>query len=299
MRLRQIEVFQAIYQAGSISGAARLLNVSQPNVSRILSHTEQQLGFRLFERTAKGLHVTLAGRQLLPHVEEVYHKLRDISELTRRMSDSGARVIHVGAAHAFGQMVVAPTIVDFNRQHSGLQIELMTEHFATLCNLVLENEVDFVLAFGQHVPANLLAEPLFQSNMVAVLPLSMKAPRIVSLAWLYQQGLVMMQSNDPLGKVLHRALKNQQLSSTGAMQIKTYSVIADMVLAGGGVGVVDLFTARCYEHRLQVVPIADSLPFEVMFLSRADMPQSRSTLALKKCLKQRCREIALPLQQSA
>ncbi|MEI8631900.1 LysR family transcriptional regulator [Vibrio sp. PP-XX7] len=47
MRLRQIEVFHAILQAGTISGAARLLHVSQPNVSRILTHAEQQLGFCL------------------------------------------------------------------------------------------------------------------------------------------------------------------------------------------------------------------------------------------------------------
>lgn len=50
MRLRHIEVFQAIVQTGSISAAARLLNVSQPNISRVLNHAEQQLGFALFER---------------------------------------------------------------------------------------------------------------------------------------------------------------------------------------------------------------------------------------------------------
>ncbi len=58
MRLRHIEVFQAIVQTGSISAAARLLNVSQPNVSRVLTHAEQQLGFALFERRAQGMVVT-------------------------------------------------------------------------------------------------------------------------------------------------------------------------------------------------------------------------------------------------
>ncbi|MFM2486846.1 LysR family transcriptional regulator [Celerinatantimonas yamalensis] len=299
MRLRQIEIFQAIYQAGSISGAARLLNVSQPNVSRILSHTEQQLGFSLFERHAQGMQVTQEGEMLIPQIEAVYEKLKEITALTKRLGENGAKTIHIGAAHAFGQMVVAPSVVDFRQQHPGLQIELMTEHFAALCQLVLAKDVDFALAFGQHVPARLFAEPLFQANMVAILPLDMPSSAMVTLKWLCQQGLIMMQPNDPLGEVLHRAMLRQRLSAQGTLQIKSYSVIADMVVAGGGVGVVDLFTARCYEHKLKVVPIADPLPFEVMFLSRADSPQSRATLALKTCLKTHCQQIAKPLQLSA
>ncbi|MDT9646790.1 LysR family transcriptional regulator, partial [Pseudomonas sp. JV245A] len=50
MRLRHIEIFQAIRQTGSISGAAQLLHVSQPAVTKVLQHAELQLGFPLFLR---------------------------------------------------------------------------------------------------------------------------------------------------------------------------------------------------------------------------------------------------------
>ena len=53
MRLRQIEVFHAVYTSGSISAAARALNVSQPSVSKVLRHTEVQLGLPLF-RLSRG-----------------------------------------------------------------------------------------------------------------------------------------------------------------------------------------------------------------------------------------------------
>ena len=53
LSLRQIEVFRAIMMAGSISGAGRMLHVSQPAVSRVLALTETRLGYPLFER-AKG-----------------------------------------------------------------------------------------------------------------------------------------------------------------------------------------------------------------------------------------------------
>ena len=62
MNLRQIEVFRAVMITGSVSGAARLLHVSIPAVSRLLSHTESRLGFLLFERVKGRLHAqTLVG----------------------------------------------------------------------------------------------------------------------------------------------------------------------------------------------------------------------------------------------
>ena len=50
MRLRHVELFQAVLQTGSLTAAAELLHISQPAASKILQHAEQQLGFALFSR---------------------------------------------------------------------------------------------------------------------------------------------------------------------------------------------------------------------------------------------------------
>ena len=56
MNLRQMEVFHAIMRAGSVTCAARLLNVTQPAVSTVLRHCETQLRVKLFDRTGGRLH---------------------------------------------------------------------------------------------------------------------------------------------------------------------------------------------------------------------------------------------------
>ena len=58
MRLRHIEVFHAVMQAGTVSGAAHLLHISQPAVTKVLQHAEAQLGFALFERVRGKFHPT-------------------------------------------------------------------------------------------------------------------------------------------------------------------------------------------------------------------------------------------------
>ena len=60
---------------GSISSAARSLCVSQPNVTRVLSHTEQQLGFPLFERVKGRLIPTKEAKLLLPEAETIHEQL--------------------------------------------------------------------------------------------------------------------------------------------------------------------------------------------------------------------------------
>jgi DNA-binding transcriptional LysR family regulator len=80
MRLRQIEVFHAVYSTGSMTSAAAMLNVSQPSVSKVLAHAEQQLGYLLFERLKGKLVPTPEAHRLFAHVSAVY---RDVDRLRR------------------------------------------------------------------------------------------------------------------------------------------------------------------------------------------------------------------------
>ena len=64
MRLRHIEVFHAIMQAGTISGAALLLHISQPAVTKVLQHCELQLGMPLFDRVRGKLYPTPEAQRL-------------------------------------------------------------------------------------------------------------------------------------------------------------------------------------------------------------------------------------------
>ncbi|WP_241609099.1 LysR family transcriptional regulator [Rosenbergiella australiborealis] len=296
MKLRHIEIVHAIVQSGSMSGAARLLNVSQPNISRVLNHAEQQLGFSLFERHHQGMFLTSEGQLLLPDILDIYEKLSVLSRHADKLKFSGD-VVKVGASHALGQSVMTPALVEYRRQVPHGSVELATGHFDNLCQDLLAGKIDFALAFGEQIDQGLLAEPIFQSSLVAILPKNYPCSDTVTLEWLSQNNLLMMQKNDPLGQVLHRNLSRLEITSYNSLLIKTYSMIADLVLAEEGVGIVDLFTACSYAGRINILPIAEPLPFEVMFVSRRDTPQSHSTLVFKQIIRGKLREISSVFQQ--
>jgi len=75
MRLRHIEIFHAVYSSGSVTKAAEILHVSQPSVSKVLAHAEQQLGYRMFDRVRGYLVPTTEAHHLHDQVIAVHDKL--------------------------------------------------------------------------------------------------------------------------------------------------------------------------------------------------------------------------------
>src|SRR6218665_3236605 len=93
--LRQIEVFRAVMITGSIRGASQLLFVSQPAVSRLVSHTEARVGFPLFERIRGRLFATPAAKKLFHEVEVVYAGVKRVNELARELSQHHQRILNL------------------------------------------------------------------------------------------------------------------------------------------------------------------------------------------------------------
>jgi DNA-binding transcriptional LysR family regulator len=75
MNLRHIEIFHAVYVNGSVSAAARALNVSQPSVSKMLRHAESCSAFQLFQRTSGGLVPTQDAHVLFTEVSEIQDRV--------------------------------------------------------------------------------------------------------------------------------------------------------------------------------------------------------------------------------
>src|SRR5262249_42480182 len=78
--LKQIEYFRAVMETGSVSGAATLLNVSQPNVSRMLKYTETRLGMPLFDRLKGRLQPTPEALALFREVQSLHAHLESLQE---------------------------------------------------------------------------------------------------------------------------------------------------------------------------------------------------------------------------
>lgn len=127
--------FLAVLREGSLSGAARMLGLTQPSVSRHIDTLEEALGKRLFLRTQRGLAPTDAALELQPYAEAL--ALTSAALLRAASGASGDAItgtVRVSASEVVGVEHLPPILTGLRRQHPGLTVEL-----------VLSNRVDDLL----------------------------------------------------------------------------------------------------------------------------------------------------------
>lgn len=100
MEIRQLEAFAAVYAAGSVTAGARLLDRSQPMVSRQIQDLEHQLGFLLFTRTRPQVTLTEQGKQLYEEVRHVLAGLQQLESRSREIAQGAVRPLRLAATYA-------------------------------------------------------------------------------------------------------------------------------------------------------------------------------------------------------
>ena len=111
--LRQLEIFAAIYQEGTVTRAARRIGLSQAATSQALAELENQLQRRLFDRNGRRIVWNAAGRELLPAAIQVLDRVRDIE------AGAGYRPLSIKlcASLTVGNYMLPSLIARFTRRH--------------------------------------------------------------------------------------------------------------------------------------------------------------------------------------
>ncbi|EHH2504427.1 LysR family transcriptional regulator [Vibrio parahaemolyticus] len=290
MNLRQLEVFYAIMQAGTVSGAARLLHVSQPNVTRVLAHTEQQLGFALFERVKGRLVPTQEAKALLPEAEKVYQQLGQFRSLTNKVKQ-GTQHLRVGAPPVLAAHLLAPTVALLSKEHD-ISFELLTANRDELCSGLLKHELDVAIAFGEETPPAIMGHVLLKENLALIAPKSAAIPaeKTVILEELISHDLpiIGLDSRDPLGLLLHQTLSARDEHYQHAITVRSYSAAAELVKHQAGFAIVDPWTAKLYrqDDAVSVHALEPNMSFSVSILFAEHTPQSIATKQFITALKQ-------------
>lgn len=96
LNLHHLRLFRAVARDGTLTGAARALNISQSAVSTQIKALEMSLGHELFERSGRNLVLTEAGRIALDHAEEIFRTAQDLSA-TLKMAGGKRQALRIGA----------------------------------------------------------------------------------------------------------------------------------------------------------------------------------------------------------
>ena len=170
LNLRQIEIFRAVMSTGSISGAAQMLHVSQPAVSRLLSYTESKIGFALFERIKGRLYSTPEAKRLFREVENVYAGVQRVNELAHDLAERRHGFLHVLSSPSIGQWLIPRAIADFRLAHDDVHVTLGFQNYQQMKDRLLDMKADVGVVILPMEHPNLQVTPLGRGRMVCVCP---------------------------------------------------------------------------------------------------------------------------------
>ena len=298
MRLRHIEVFNAVILTGSVSGAARLISVTQPAVSRILQHAELQLGFPLFQRAKGRLLPTSEALTLYPHIEQLFAQLDDVQRLAANLkAGDTAKELTVLTVLALSYEVLPHAIKLFRVKHPDVAITIKALHSPQIVAALVLQEADVGFLFSPAVHSALAQEHLADGRMVCIAPTGMLAARFVkrgriTLAELGKLGkpVIGLDAQDPMGRVLSQAIREAGVGLQFNITVQTYHSALALAHHGLGIALVDTCTAASADlSRVGVLELEPLIPVPIKALLPAGKPGSVAVRAFVKCFEQALR----------
>lgn len=277
MRLRHIEVFHAVYSSGSVTSAAAILNVSQPSVSKVLAHAEQQLGYPLFDRVKGKLVPTQEADRLFAHVTPVYEsidRLRHVAE-NLRAAESGR--IRIAATPAFGMDLLPSAVAAYREIHGDTIFEIETLHHDEICNALLESRLDIGLAFDPDVVHDVAEETLAEAQFVVLTPgnIDFGDKKSVILSDLAGIPFISLDNKGPLGRLLSTHIDSSGVELNTIAYSETYHVAKALVSCGAGATITDEITAKSNGHdNVRVWPLEPALRYRISALHFDKVPTS-------------------------
>lgn len=280
MRLRHIEVFHAVYTAGSITAAAKMLNVSQPSVSKVLAHAEQQLGFALFDRQKGKIIPTQEAEKLIHHVADVFDNINELRRTSENLRASESGQIRCAMIPSIGVQLAPSAIASYLAQHPETHFEVETLHLYQIMRALKEYRVDVGMAFDPPDTPGITIDHIATGRLVLLSHASMDLgeDRSLSLEDLAGLDFIHLNTRSPLGRLLENHINSSQVKLHSVAKVETHSIAATLVAKGAGVTIVDEFTARSVLNEdVRHWPLEPEMQFSVAILSKEDEPLSIAT----------------------
>ena len=244
LTLRQVEVIRAVMMAGTIQGAAHLLHVSAPGISRLVKHTEESLGVRLFERKA-GLFVPAPeAHSIFEMVHQVYRQMENLNAAVSSLQKGEDFTLSFASAPSIAQFIAARVIRSVRHRFPDLFMDLNILKIEETLDYLLLERGEFVLMSSAIDNAALTNEPVAVGRLVAIVPDGhpLAAQEEISVHDLAREPFVGIDPADPYGAILAQPFREAGLEPRYTMRGRFAQTVVSLVRHGLGVAVIDEFS---------------------------------------------------------
>lgn len=247
---RQLRAFLLVAQHQNFTRAAEALFITPSGLSVLIRELEQQLGFRLFDRTTRHVAVTTHGSQLLAvarrSLEELDTAMSRIAQTVRETGDT----LSVGAGLVHAANVFPAAIREFRSRRPNVRIQLFDADATSIVERIQAGDLDIGFGFFK-TAAGISRTRFFRFPLMVIHPEHGTSPRRGSMTWsaLKGESLILQAPPAPLRQLIDQHLAQAGVDARSAMEVNRLDTLIAMVEAGEGVGIVSASTLPVCRHR--------------------------------------------------
>lgn len=276
-RSGEMLVFTSVAQEGSLSAAARLLELTPSSISRIIARIERRIGTRLLLRTTRSITLTAEGEAYLRGARRILADMAEVEDAITHQGVPRGR-LRVSAALAHGRLSIVPLVAAFSARYPAILIDLaLNDQVAD----ILAGEADVAIRFGTLADSPLTARKIGETGQVIV----------ASPAYLQRHGT----PTQPEDLLRHNCLRFSfrraspdwpfrrdgqefSLKVAGTIEGNSGDALAQMAKLGAGLARIGAFSVTQDMQRGELVPVLEAFnpgdrePIHAVFVGGAAMP---------------------------
>jgi DNA-binding transcriptional LysR family regulator len=302
MNLRQIEVFRAIMVTGSVTGAAQLLHVSQPGVSRLVRYVEVKLGVPLFERKGGKILPTPEARALYAEVEKAYRGVKRIQDYAAGLKSGLDAVVRVATSPSLGLELVPRAIARLASVFPAARLTVEVLPVAQMVDLLLAEQLDLCVSTLEIDHPSLELAPIGEWRLLCAFPRGhpIEAKARLSLGDVLRYRVISYSREAPQARFVDQWCAKHKVERKGTVEVRSGHMACAMVAAGAGIAIVDELSARAYgSARLATRPVHGSPVLTIYTVLNRNRPASEIARKFCELAAEAYRELRRPKQATA
>ncbi|MEO1536733.1 MAG: LysR substrate-binding domain-containing protein [Pseudomonadota bacterium] len=284
--LRQLEAFKAFVETGNVSRAAELLYVSQPAVSKMLSHFEDDVEMALIDRSSNRPVVTERGMQVYEEIDRVFTGVDQIEQAIAAIRAKERSLITVGVPPGFPSKLLSIAAQKLRADHPKISVSFFVRSSEFISHGILSRKMDLGLIALNLDHPNVRSDPFFDDDMVVVMhpdhPLAER--EAVHIKDLQGEKIVAFTPGSLSRVAMDRACANEDFEPDIVLQATTAQNCCAFIADGLGIGIMSPLFVHDHIGELVCRPLNPSLLLRILAVRPVDRSERRAVGAVLNAL---------------
>ncbi|MFZ4212517.1 LysR substrate-binding domain-containing protein [Pantoea endophytica] len=275
LSVRQLDVFVAVMTEGSVTAAARQLNVSQPAVSRMLERFEIEAGFKAFERRKGKLQPTPEAEIFFAEVRHVYQGLTYLDDVAKEIGGGRRGQLRIAVFPAFAEGWIGKRVARYVAGRKDVLTSILPMSSANIADAVSRQTVDLGISLRMTERPGIESEEICHSEMVCIMPSThqLATCETITPEDLVGENFISLASSANERTQIDAVFESRGIDRTVTAVTPWASSACHLVANNMGISIMLYESAMEYQHlNFSVAKFEPKLTYKVFLLSSKSNP---------------------------